>query len=294
MTQRTQVAVAALALAAVLSAAEPAQAGIGACGNIHVEAEAMCEVVPPGIECEGMCTPISVRAACAAQLTVECDAGCDELPSVDCRGECTAGCMASCTDLEPGEFDCQASCQADCSGNCEAHCEADANSAECEASCEASCSASCEGHCDVELPSADCEAGCDASCEGSCDVDANLDCQVDCQSEGFAECEAEIEGGCDIACEGEEGALFCDGNYVDHGDNLDMCIDALRAAVDIEVMAHAESSASCGDGEGCMASAKASVSSNCAAVPGRAAGGGVALGMLGLLGLTLSTRRRRR
>jgi hypothetical protein len=29
-------------------------------------------------------------------------------------------------------------------------------------------------------------------------VSANFDCQMECQSEGFADCEAEIEGGCEL------------------------------------------------------------------------------------------------
>ena len=249
-----------------------AQAGIGACGDIHVEAEAMCEVVAPGATCEGMCEPIAVRAACAAQLAASCTGKCDDLPSVSCEGECSGDCMAECTKLDPGELDCQGSCEADCDGRCAAHCEADSNKGECEASCQGSCSASCEGSCDVELPEADCDAHCEASCQGSCEADANFDCQADCQAEGSADCEAEVTGGCEVECKGTEGALFCDGQYIDHGDHLDMCIAALRAALDIQVMSEASGMASCGDGKGCSAEGEASakVTSACAVTtPGR-------------------------
>lgn len=281
---------------AVVGVARPAHADLGACGDIHVEATAMCEVVPPGVECEGMCTPISVRAACAAKLEAGCQGGCDELPSVDCKGECSASCGARCDKLEPGKFDCQADCQADCSGSCQGNCEASDDSAQCEAGCMASCDAECKGSCDVDLPEADCDAGCEASCDGSCDVDANLDCQVKCQADGFADCESEIEGGCNVDCKGEEGALFCDGDYVDHGNHLQECIDALEAALNLKVETHAE--ASCA-GNTCKAQAGAKISSggvSCAAASVDGDGTGVgAAGASALVALALlATRARRR
>jgi hypothetical protein len=264
-------------------APEPARAGIGACGDIHVEAEAMCEVVAPGIECEGMCEPLSVRAACAASLAADCRGECPELPSVECSGSCMGGCEAECTNLEPGEFDCQGSCEADCGGRCAASCNANEDRAGCEASCQGSCGASCEGHCNVELPEADCMAHCEASCEGSCEADANFECQVDCQAMGQADCEADVSGGCDVQCQGEEGALFCDGQYVDHGNNLDECLAALREGLDIEVQAEASGMAS------------AELSSDCAAArPGaaRAPGAGLAWSLLAVSVLARRLRRR--
>jgi MYXO-CTERM domain-containing protein len=285
--------------AGLLMQQSTAQAGgISSCGNIHVEAEATCEV-RTGIECEGMCTPLSVQAACSAQLAADCSGGCDELPSVDCQGECTTSCEASCSDLEPGEFDCQGACEADCGGSCEASCEGEDDSAGCMAQCQGACTAGCEGSCDVELPEADCEAGCEASCEGSCEVDANLDCQLECQSEGFAECEAEVQGGCELACETEQGALFCDGQYVDHGDNLQECIDAIEAFIEAHVMVEGEASAEsgCTDGEGCMVEARAEgrVTTDCSVGdPGRSTGTGGGAAALGLLAGLVCVRRRRR
>jgi hypothetical protein len=119
---------------------------------------------------------------------------------------------------------------------------------------------------------------------------------VDCQSEGFAECELDVQGGCELACESEDGALFCDGQYVDHGDNLQRCIDALEAVLDLEVETHAE--AQCSDGR-CEARASATISSGgpCAVThPGRAAAPSAGLFcVVGLFGIaTLRTRRRRR
>ena len=284
----------ALVSVAVLGPTRVARADLSACGDIHVEAEATCEVVAPGVECEGMCTPVSVRAACAAKLDASCSSDCKDLPSVDCQGACGAKCSARCTDLDPGKFDCQADCKADCSGGCEGHCEAADNAAECEAGCTASCDGKCEGSCDVELPEADCDAGCEASCEGSCDVDANFDCQAGCQADGFAECETEIEGGCDIACKGDEGALFCDGQYVDHDNHLQECVDALKAALNITVETHAEGSCS---GNQCHGSASAKITSGSTCTVSQADTARNNAGVLAFLGpaaIALLLRRARR
>jgi hypothetical protein len=259
-----------------------AHAGIDACGNIHVEAQAECVVVPPTADCVSMCEPISVEAACAAKLAVDCRAECD-LPSVECTASCQADCTTEC-EVDPGEFDCAAACEADCSGSCQANCRGDEDGAKCMARCEGSCSASCDSHCDVELPEVDCMGKCEASCEGSCEVDTNFECQADCQAEAEAECTAEVTGGCEVDCETEEGALFCDGQYIDHGNNLEECSAALEAALDIEIMAHAEGSSSCENGQ-CMAEGEAEASCS-VTEPGAArspwAWSGLALALVGL------------
>ncbi len=280
-----------LALASILATGARAHAqGLDSCGDIHVEAEAQCTVVPPTAMCDAMCTPLSVQAACAAELTVKCDGQCNASASVQCTGSCQAECTGKC-EVDPGKFDCSVECQAECGGSCEGKCQASGNKAECKASCEATCGGSCDGKCDVQAPSADCNAKCEASCSGSCEAEANIDCQVDCQSDFYADCKVEVEGGCKVACETEEGALFCDGQYVDYGNNLDECVAALEAVLDANVMGYAEGSAECADGT-CTAGGDAGVS--CSAVPGpskRGTGGWmIALGMIGL-GWVVSRRR---
>jgi hypothetical protein len=131
-------------------------------------------------------------------------------------------------------------------------------------------------------------------------VDANFDCQMECQAMGFSDCEAELQGGCELECEGERGALFCEGQYIDHGDNLDECIDSLRAVIEAHVMVEGEASASseCTDEDGCSVEARArgKVSSDCSvATPGIAVGGAssaAALLLLPALALLRSRRRR--
>src|SRR5262245_34615575 len=89
--------VSAALVGAVMLPPAPAHAGIEACGDIFVEAEAECELVPPGAECEVHCTPISVEAACAARLEAECSGECSAEASVDCTASCQGSCEADCT-----------------------------------------------------------------------------------------------------------------------------------------------------------------------------------------------------
>ena len=269
-----------------------ARADLGACGQIDVRAEAECEVVPPSAQCETMCTPISVRASCSAKLAASCDASCSKLPSVDCHGTCEAGCKGDCM-IDPGKFDCRADCQADCDGRCAAGCASKGDKTACMASCSGSCSVSCDNQCDVQLPKADCNAVCKASCEGSCKVETNLDCQVDCQAKGYAKCEADVTGGCKTRCQGKKGTLFCDGNYVDTGDNLQECVDALKATLNAHVMGSASGTSSC-TGNECTASGKASVSSDCSVQrAGKRESATPALLLLAL-GIAYAARRRSR
>lgn len=246
-----------------------ARADLGACGEVDVRANAECTVVPPSAQCETMCTPISVRAACSAKLAASCDAECTKLPSVDCNASCQAGCKGDCT-IDPGKFDCRVDCQADCDGRCTAGCSTKSDKTKCMASCSGACSTSCDKQCDVQLPSANCDAVCKASCDGSCRVDTNLDCQIDCQAKGYLKCEADVTGGCKTRCKTKEGALFCDGNFVDTGDKLQECADALRDVLNAHVMASSSGSSGC-DGGVCAAKGEAEVSSDCAvaAVGGR-------------------------
>lgn len=270
-----------LAFVAPLAWASAAHAGIGACGNIHVEASAECEV-SVGLECEAQCEPVAFEAQCAADLYVGCDGQCNANFEASCAGSCEVDCRAEC-EVDPGRFDCRASCFAEGRASCEGRCA----DSECHASCEAALEAECSGQCDLVAPDVDCTGQCQASCQGYCQAEANLDCQIECQSSGYVDCQAELTGGCRAECE-RDGALFCDGQYVDHGGNLEECIDSLRALLDIEVTGYAEGS--CGNGR-CEGEAGGSVS--CAVDPtGRGAMGMGAMVLL-MLGLGGIARRRR-
>ncbi|MCC7540767.1 MAG: hypothetical protein IT379_31410 [Deltaproteobacteria bacterium] len=265
-----------------------AEAQLEACGNIHVEADATCELEVEG-GCTAMCEPVRVQAACAAELYASCEGGCDIDIDASCMASCDfAGCMARC-DVDPGSFRCDAYCEAEASASCQSQCSSSDNRTRCESSCEATFAAECRARCEIEPPSATCEARCQASCEGSCRAEANVDCQVDCQADLYVDCETRVSGGCRARCTEPNGALFCDGQYVDHGGNLQMCVDALNdlLAIDIEVTA----SGSC---TGSMCEAR--VDATCAAAPG-AGEGSTAVGatlLLSLVGFVAARRRRRR
>jgi hypothetical protein len=270
---------------AILMAPAPAQAGIEDCGDIYIEAGAECEVVPPGADCDVQCTPLSVRAACAARLYAECDADCTADPVVNCTTDCQGSCQVDC-DADPGRFDCRAACQADCDGSCEASCSSD--DSQCQASCQATCSASCDAQCEVVPPSAECEAQCEACCDGYCEADANIECQITCQASGYVDCELDVEGGCRAACDLEEGALFCDGQWVDHGGNLEDCIESLEDLLDIRVEGYVR-----GDCDGNECEVEAGGTFSCG-VGATGAGGAAASWTLIGLALLIGAGRRRK
>lgn len=269
-----------LALVLPLVTTSPALAGLDSCGNINVSAQAKCEVVAPGIECEGKCTPLSFKASCTAKLAASCDGGCD-LPSVECQGSCEASCKGSC---QPGNFNCSGNCTASCEGDCDSQCSAAADKAQCSAHCKGKCSADCSASC--QGSPVDCEGGCKGSCQGSCKVKTSMECNIKCQAQGEANCEAEMTGGCKGQCQTKDGAAFCDGQYVDAGNNFANCMDALSAIVKVEGYAKASCS-----GNSCEAEAGASCGGHVAPVAHNE--WALALGLGGALGAFGMMRRRR-
>jgi hypothetical protein len=79
-----------------------------------------------------------------------------------------------------------------------------------------------------------------------------MSCQISCQAKGYANCETQLTGGCNTACSDPQGALFCNGSWVDVSD-LQQCEADLAATFNIKVTG----SASC-QGNSCQA--KGSVS----------------------------------
>lgn len=256
---------------------ETVQGDAAACGNIDVSAEASCTVEVSG-GCEVNCTPVKFEAACYA----ECEGGCDVNIDVGCTGECYAGCEGEC-DINPGSFDCQGECYASCTGGCSGRCSAAANSAECHAACEGTCEGDCNISCEATPPSATCQGKCEAKCEGECHADASMDCQVDCQGG----CYADLQGGCEAQCQSPDGALFCDGQYVDTGDNLAKCIAYLDGVLSVDV--ETAGSAVC-TGNSCTAEGSVS----CASVAPRPVSDGLSWLAAGLGALGLAALRRRR
>ena len=117
-----------LAVLFALASARPAHAGLAACNNINVEANAQCEVEPPSVDCTANCTPIKFQAACAGKLEVDCAGQCTVSASATCTASCQADCEASC-NVKPATFDCQAQCNLNADAECSAQCNAAANKA---------------------------------------------------------------------------------------------------------------------------------------------------------------------
>ena len=147
-----------LAVLFALGTARPAHAGLAACGNINVEANATCEIEPPSVDCTANCTPLKFQAACAGKLEVDCSGQCNVNVSASCTASCSADCEASC-NVKPATFDCQAECNLKADAECNAQCSAAANKAQCQASCKASFSADCDASCKVTPGSATRETG---------------------------------------------------------------------------------------------------------------------------------------
>jgi hypothetical protein len=277
--------VVALGLAAPLFVASPAQAGIDACGNINVEASAECKAEVTG-GCDVKCSPLTVRAACEGS----CEGSCD-LPSVECSGSCEAECGGSC-ETNP-DFSCSAecsgSCEADCDGSCEGKCESSDNQTDCKAACKADCSAVCQGECKASCDGAPvtCEGQCKAHCEGSCKAKTNMSCELSCRTS----CYAEMSGGCKAQCESPEGALYCDGQYVDDGGNAKACMDAL-AAIGAHVEGYADASAECSGGS-CEAEAEAGCSLASISPKKPSGSAPYVVGLIGALGALVFGLRRR-
>jgi hypothetical protein len=284
-----------LALAAVGFTARPAAAqDLSSCGNIHVEAESKCVVEVEG-GCTAKCEPVRFQAACAAELSVECQGMCTAEAQASCTGSCdVSACEARC-EADPGNFECSAECSANADAHCAGECSGEASGSEargkCEASCKATVQAECDASCEGTPPSASCEAKCQARCEGECRGEANVDCQVSCQSSGYAECQASLQGGCEAQCEKPEGAVFCDGQYVDHGNNAEECIAALNAIISAHVDTSARGSASC-SGNSCEAEGEAEAS--CGARMSPTVPRGSAAMILAGFGLALALGARRR
>lgn len=231
---------------------------LSSCGDFFfdaTDASVSCEVEVSG-GCTAKCEPVAFQVECAAELQVGCQGGCNVQADV----ECTTACQGSCvTECEAGNFDCNASCEGNCSADCSTTCAGSADSAKCNASCNANCQASCSANCDASAP--DCQTQCQGCCTGECEAEINAQCQIDCQAEGYVQCEADLQGGCEAQCEQPEGALFCNGEWVDASD-FDQCVADIQATFDIEVTGYAN-----GECSGNSCTGEAGCSSSCATAP---------------------------
>jgi hypothetical protein len=111
-----------------------------------------------------------------------------------------------------------------------------------------------------------------------------------CSEKGYAMCEANYSGGCNVMCSNPMGSLNCDGQWV-NTQNIQMCIDSLKAVLHIEVSGSA--SGSCADNS-CMGQAQGSIKCGVAAPGEPAVPAGLFAGGIGFVGLAFARRLRRK
>lgn len=265
--------------------------GIAACGNIDVKASAQCKAEVSG-GCTAQCTPVHFEAACSATVDVsKCTGSCN----VKAEASCTATCQGSCETKCNGDpsISCSGACALDCDASCDSQCSGEAAGSKAQADCKASCQGSCHGRCEAscKVNPPDCKTKCESACNGSCEAKVNAKCDIDCSKAVVAECSAKLEGGCKTQCEQPNGAVFCDGQYVDAGNNLADCEAALNAWLKAHVDVSARGSASC-SGSSCQAEGEASASCSVADVRSNGALSGVGgLAVAALAGLFARRRR---
>ncbi len=215
-----------------------AHAATDACGNIQIDPGAHCEVKTDYAACAERCEPMRLQAACSAILQQQCKQPCASEASEQCGTSCQSACADQC-NAAPSEFDCQGSCRGECEVTCEDACSdkrfGTSEQAECETSCRASCAGDCNASCEGITTDSDCDASCEASCDGECTAKAGMECQLECQAEGYRECLANMEGTCETECEVSERALFCNGQYIAHGGDLDRCLATLQTQMHTEI-----------------------------------------------------------
>lgn len=238
------------ALVSLLAAPAAAQ-GIEECGNVYVESDANCGYLYDE-ECTESCTVGNVYDACAAITYPTCDQECTPVLEQSCVETCRTTCDPDCETLPAGAAteNCFGLCFEECQGDCDAVC-ADVDDEEaCEASCGYTCSVNCEGRCDEVGNDDTCDTTCTSACSGACEADSEQECQIDCQLREREACEAAVIARCETDCGGTDGALFCDGKYVDHQDNLEQCVDYLEGFVDGGVDVDPDANIDCEEDDG--------------------------------------------
>jgi hypothetical protein len=113
----------------------------------------------------------------------------------------------------------------------------------------------------------------------------NFDCDFDCF--------AELSGGCEVNCQKPEGALFCNGQYVNASD-IGACINWLLTNKNIEVDVSATASVECSGGNCDLGAALDGGACTVSAGLGPDVPDAEGLLALMMLGLGVTTVRRRR
>lgn len=208
-----------------------AAASVPECSGVAIAADAQCEQRIE-IGCQSSCELDDVLMACAAELTASCKAQCDLDLDIQCSGDCGATCEQRCLT---GDVVCHDECADECSVHCVDACADAEDPRQCRASCEATCASECDQACGELTLDASCNEHCNQCCLGSCTAQANFDCQLGCQGDVFEACQLDTIDQCGASC-GTSGTVYCDGQFVAGGDQVEPCLDALdRRAIEVEV-----------------------------------------------------------
>ncbi|MEM9456181.1 MAG: hypothetical protein AAGF11_18510 [Myxococcota bacterium] len=200
-----------------------AAATVPECSGVAIAADAQCEQRIE-IGCQSSCELDDVLMACAAELTASCKAQCDFDFDIQCSNDCGATCEQRCLT---GDVVCHDECAEECSVNCVDTCAGAEDPRQCRASCEATCASECDQACGELTLDASCDEHCNRCCIGSCTAQANFDCQIGCQGDVFEACQFDTVDQCGASC-GTSGTIYCDGQFVAGGDDVDPCMDALQ------------------------------------------------------------------
>jgi len=191
----------------------PAHAGDNDCGGIELESIESCDLESG---CQADCAAPNLVAACNGRCDGPSDLACITAGESECASECSGGAGGSggsaafaCIDYCEAECLERVSCSVGDDGDCEA--------------LVANCDVLCRNTC-LDKINANCESQCNAGYAVACAVTAQRECLVGCSGE--------LRNACREDCGQEDGALFCDGQYI-AADNLPACNRFLNRTYDV-------------------------------------------------------------
>ncbi|MCK6592002.1 MAG: hypothetical protein L6Q76_31000 [Polyangiaceae bacterium] len=196
--------------------------GSNACGSLQVKKTSTCDLTAPA-GCLTGCDPQSFATAAYN----ECHPTCTAAASASCTSACTSGCKSTC--LADCNFDPVIACETGCNDACAATCadmEASGgafDAVKCAIACDTTCMKACA---DVAAVSNidNCGVQCSESCGSECVADANMACEIGCQTESL---HAETSG-CKTSCYAS-GTLSCDGKPAPALTDVMQCVELLKS-----------------------------------------------------------------
>ncbi|MDB4989965.1 MAG: uncharacterized protein JWN04_5143 [Myxococcaceae bacterium] len=261
--------------------AATARAELTECGGIYLSSDSKCEYRKQQ-ECTTTCMPETVQTSCVAKVYKGCETSCN----VSSSSTCTSGCSASCTTdcqtqaATPTPKDCMGLCVSGCQDDCK---QGGEHGACCSHNCSERCEHECKGMPAPVAQPAQCGTTCTNACAGSCTAQANTDCQIACQDQMYTECQTEEIQVCQTTCMDGDGAIFCDGQYVD-ADDRTSCAKQLKSDLKIDVAVSAITDAAGTVAEGTKDAASSTKKKAKGMCSVGLFGGGNELSGLGLLG----------